>query len=157
MVNILICPGGFFLFAGTNKDFAWTIDDTLGFSTAQIARNGYLLTHGDVDGAKRTGRHTLPAANAQFLIYLIYAFIVSADSLGRTHVYTGGIGTVSAGDGKIKQLGFIRNHFDAGEGGVENGIVGKRTDQLAYPASGTLGRKIAFLQNHPFKSHLLPC
>jgi hypothetical protein len=145
MVNILICPRGVFLFTGTNQDFAWTIRDTLGFSTAQIARNGYLLTHGDVDGAKRTGRCTFPAADAQFLIYLIYAFIVSADSLGRAHVYAGGIGTVSAGDRKINQLGFIRNHFDAGEGRVENGIVGKRANQLAYPASGTLGRKITFL------------
>ncbi len=55
-----------------------------------------------------------------------------------------------AGDREINQLGFIRSHFDAGEGGVEDFIVGKRADQLAYPASRALGRKITFLKDHPF-------
>jgi len=107
MVSILIFPAGVFLFTVTNQDFAWTVFDTLGFSTAEIARNGHLLIHGDVDGAKRTGRCTFPAADTEFLVYIIYAFIFSADSLGRTHAYTGGIGTVPAGDRKINQLGFI--------------------------------------------------
>jgi hypothetical protein len=125
MVNILIVAVGVFLIAGTNQDSPWTVGNTLGFSTAQIARNGHLLIHGDVDGAKRTGSRTLPAADTEFLIYLVYAFIFSADSLGRTHAYAGGVRTVPAGDREINQLGFIRNHFDAGEGGVEDVIVGK--------------------------------
>ena len=150
MVNLLIFLGSVFLITGKNQDFAWTVCNTLGFSTAQIAGNGCLLIHGDEDGAKRTGRCTFPAADTEFLIYLVYAFIFSADSLGRTHAYAGGIRTMPAGDREINQLGFIRNHFDAGEGGVEDFIVGKRADQLAYPASRALGRKIAFLKDHPF-------
>ena len=150
MVSILIVAVGVFLITGTNQDSPWTVCDTLGCSTAQIAGNGYLLTHGDVDGAKRTGRCTFPATDAEFLIYLVYAFIFSADSLGRTHAYAGGIRAVPAGDREINQLGFIRNHFDAGEGRVEDFIVGKRADQLAYPASRALGRKITFFKDHPF-------
>jgi hypothetical protein len=61
---------------------------------------------------------------------------------------------VSAGAGKINQRGFIGRYFDAGKGGVEDGIVGKRTDQLTDPASGALGRKITFLKDHSFESHL---
>ena len=150
MVNILIVAVGVFLITGTNQDSPWTVGNTLGFSTAQVAGNGCLLIHGDEDGTKRTGTCTFPAADTEFLVYLVYAFIFSADSLGRTHAYAGGIGTVPAGDGEINQLGLIRNHFDAGEGGVEDFIVGKRADQLAYPASRALGRKITLLKNHPF-------
>jgi hypothetical protein len=111
MGSILIFP---FLVVGTNQDFPWTVCNTLGFSTAQIARNRHLFIHGDVDGAKRTGRCTFPAADTEFLVYLVYTFFIfSADSLGRTHAYAGGIRTVPAGDREINQLGFIRNHFDA--------------------------------------------
>jgi len=149
MVRILIVAVGVFLITGTNQYSPWTVCDTLGFSTAQITGNGHLLIHGDVDGAKRTGRCTLPAADTEFLIYPVYSFIFSADSLGRTHAYAGGIRTMPAGDREINQLGLISNHFDAGEGGVEDFIVGKRADQFANPASRALGRKITFLKNHP--------
>jgi hypothetical protein len=151
MVWVLIFRTGVFLLTGTNQDFAWTVFDTLGFSAAQIAGNGYLLTHGDVDGPKRTGRCTFTAADTEFLIYLVYTFFIfSADSLGRTHANAGRIGTVSAGDREINQLGFIGNYLDAGEGRVEDFIVGKRADQFACPATSALGRKITFLKNHPF-------
>jgi hypothetical protein len=92
------------LITGIRKDFPWTVCNTLGLSTAQITGNGHLLIHGDVDGTERTGRCTFPAADTQFPVYLVYTFVFSADSLGRTHAYTGGIGTVSAGDREIDQL-----------------------------------------------------
>jgi hypothetical protein len=138
------------LITGISKDFPWTVFNTLGLSTAQVAGNGYLLIHGDVDGTERTGGCTFPAADAEFLVYLVYPFLFSADSLCRTHAYAYWIGTVVTGDRKIDHLGFIGNHLDTGEGRVEDLIVGKRADQLTYPASGALGRKITFLKNHPF-------
>jgi hypothetical protein len=55
-----------------------------------------------------------------------------------------------AGNREIEQLGLVCDHFDAGERGVEDFVVKKGADQLAYPASGALGRKDPFFKDNPF-------
>jgi hypothetical protein len=154
-VNIFILRGGIVSITGVDQYPTWTVFDTLGLSTTQVTGDRHLLAQGNGDGSIRAGGKTFPAPDAAFLIYLVYSFIFPADSLCRTDAYAGWISTVSAGTGKINQGGFIGRYFDAGKGGVENGIVGKGTDQLADPASGALGREITFLKNHSFESHVV--